>query len=210
IDTSKYLNQILEVDTAARTARVQPGIVLQQLNTRLRRHGLMFGPDPASVDRATIGGVIGNNASGSHSILYGMTSDHVVAATTFLSDGTEIGFHQLSLAEANARATRDGREGRLYRDLLGLRERYADAIARDFPRQWRRATGYSLRELVCDENINVAKLITSSEGSLAFGTEYTIGLVPIPKMTAMVILQFDDIVASMETVTTILECNPSA
>ncbi|MGA7668787.1 MAG: FAD-dependent oxidoreductase, partial [Nitrolancea sp.] len=77
IDTSKYLNQVLEVDTASRTARVQPGIVLQQLNAKLRRHNLMFGPDPASADRATIGGVVGNNASGSHSILYGMTADHV-------------------------------------------------------------------------------------------------------------------------------------
>ena len=210
IDTSKYLNQILEVDTTSQTARVQPGIVLQQLNTRLKRHGLMFGPDPASADRATIGGVIGNNASGSHSILYGMTSDHVVAASTILSDGSEIGFHQLTLAEAEARAHGDNREGRLYRDLLGLRERYATAIARDFPRQWRRATGYSLKELVRDETFNVAKLLASSEGSLAFGTEYTIGLVPVPKMTAMVILQFDDLVASMETVTTILECNPSA
>ncbi|HVX30079.1 MAG TPA: FAD-binding oxidoreductase, partial [Nitrolancea sp.] len=210
IDTSKYLNQILEVDTASQTARVQPGIVLQQLNTRLKRHGLMFGPDPASADRATIGGVIGNNASGSHSILYGMTSDHVVSASTILSDGSEIGFRQLTLAEAEARAQHDNREGRLYRDLLGLRERYAGAIARDFPRQWRRATGYSLKELVRDETFNVAKLLASSEGSLAFGTEYTIGLVPVPKMTAMVILQFDDLVASMETVTTILECNPSA
>ncbi|HEX7103894.1 MAG TPA: FAD-linked oxidase C-terminal domain-containing protein [Nitrolancea sp.] len=210
IDTSKYLNQILEVDTASKTARVQPGIVLQQLNTRLKRHGLMFGPDPASADRATIGGVIGNNASGSHSILYGMTSDHVISASTILSDGSEIGFHQQTLAEAEARAKLAGREGRLYGDLLGLRERYAGAIARDFPRQWRRATGYSLKELVRDETFNVAKLLASSEGSLAFGTEYTIGLVPVPKMTAMVILQFDDLVASMETVTTILECNPSA
>ncbi len=94
IDTSKYLNQILEVDTASRTARVQPGIVLQQLNAKLKRHNLMFGPDPASADRATIGGIVGNNSSGSHSILYGMTADHLQAASTILSDGTEIGFHR--------------------------------------------------------------------------------------------------------------------
>src|SRR5690606_1874342 len=77
VDTSKYLNQILEVDPSARVARVQPGIVLAQLTAKLARYGLMFGPDPASSDRATIGGVVGNNASGSHSILYGMTKDHV-------------------------------------------------------------------------------------------------------------------------------------
>ncbi len=210
IDTSKYLNQVLEVDTASRIARVQPGIVLQQLNAKLRRHNLMFGPDPASADRATIGGVVGNNASGSHSILYGMTADHVVAASTILSDGTEIGFHQLSADEFTSRASANTREGMLYRDLQDLRERYGDVIRRDFPKHWRRASGYSLPELLKTDGFNGAKLITSSEGTLAFGTEYTIGLVPVPMMTAMVILQFEDIVACMETVTTILECDPSA
>ena len=210
IDTSKYLNQVLEVDTASRTARVQPGIVLQQLNAKLKRHNLMFGPDPASADRATIGGVVGNNASGSHSILYGMTADHVLAASTILSDGFEIGFHRLSATDLNERAQSDTREGTLYRDLQSLRERYGPVIERDFPKHWRRASGYNLPELLRLDEFNGARLITSSEGTLAFGTEYTIGLVPVPTMTAMVILQFNDIVASMEVVTTILECEPSA
>ncbi len=210
IDTSKYLNQVLEVDTASRTARVQPGIVLQQLNAKLRRHNLMFGPDPASADRATIGGVVGNNASGSHSILYGMTADHIMAASTILSDGTEVNFHRLSSIELAERATAQTREGRLYRDLHDLRQRYGDVIERDFPKHWRRASGYNLPELLREDGFNGAQLITSSEGTLAFGTEYTIGLVPTPTMTAMVILQFDDIVSSMEVVTTILECEPSA
>jgi FAD/FMN-containing dehydrogenase/Fe-S oxidoreductase len=210
VDTSKYLNQILEVDTDAQTVRVQPGIVLQQLNTKLRRHGLMFGPDPASIDRATIGGVAGNNASGSHSILYGMTIDHVVASHSILSDGAEIGCGKITLDEAAARARLDSREGRLYRDLLGLREHYGEAIHRDFPRHWRRATGYSLKELIKDGTINVARLLVSSEGTLAFGTEYTLGLVPRPTKTALVLLQYDDLVRSMEAVPSILECAPSA
>ncbi len=210
IDTSKYLNQVLELDTASRTARVQPGIVLQQLNAKLRRHNLMFGPDPASADRATIGGVVGNNSSGSHSILYGMTSDHVIAASTILSDGTEVNFHRLSADDWSERTAAETREGKLYRDLRALRERYGDVIERDFPKHWRRASGYNLPELLREDDFNGARLVTSSEGTLAFGTEYTIGLVPTPTMTAMVILQFDDIVSSMEVVTTILECEPSA
>lgn len=210
VDSSKYLNQILEVDTASRTARVQPGLVLQQLNAKLKRHNLMFGPDPASADRATMGGIVGNNSSGSHSILYGMTADHVQAASTILSDGTEVAFHRLSARELAERSKADTREGKLYRDLSDLVERYGPVIERDFPKHWRRASGYNLPELLREDDFNGARLITSSEGTLAFGTEYTVGLVPIPTMTAMLILQFNDIVASMEVVSTILECEPSA
>ena len=148
IDTSKYLNQLLEVDPVARVARVQPGIVVNQLNAKLRKYGLMFGPDPASADRATIGGAIGNNASGSHSILYGMTSDHVIAAHGILSDGTEITFQEFKPDELAARAQLPTREGQLYRDLLALRDRYAEAIEREYPRHWRRASGYGLKELL--------------------------------------------------------------
>jgi len=210
VDTSKYLNQILEVDPSARVARVQPGIVLAQLNAKLARYGLMFGPDPASSDRATIGGVVGNNASGSHSILYGMTKDHVLAAHTFLSDGTELHFRALTPEEVAAKAAQDTREGRLYRDLLSLRERYGAAIERDFPRHWRRATGYSLPELLVEDGFNPARLLVSSEGTLAFGVEYTINLVPRPTRTALVLLQFDDLVRAMEATPVILECEPSA
>lgn len=209
IDTSKYLNQLLEVDPVARVARVQPGIVVNQLNAKLRKYGLMFGPDPASADRATIGGAIGNNASGSHSILYGMTADHVLAAHTILSDGTELIFQALRPDELAARAQLPTREGQLYRDLLALRDRYAEAIEREYPRHWRRASGYGLKELL-REDFNVARLLASSEGTLAFGLEYTLNLVPRPTRTALVLLQFDDLVRAMEATPLILECDPSA
>ncbi len=116
----------------------------------------------------------------------------------------------MSPAEFAARSQSHTREGTLYRDLLGLRERYGEVIERDFPKHWRRASGYNLPELLRQDEFNGGRLITSSEGTLAFGTEYTIGLVPVPTMTAMVILQFNDIVTSMDVVTTILECEPSA
>ncbi|MCX7623026.1 MAG: FAD-binding protein [Thermomicrobium sp.] len=209
IDFSKYLNQILDVDPAARLVRVQPGIVLAQLNAKLRRFGLMFGPDPASADRATIGGVIGNNASGSHSILYGMTADHVVEAHALLSDGSELTFRALSWDEVARRAQHESREGQLYRDLLRLRERYGEAIDREFPKHWRRASGYELPALLRPE-LNVARLLASSEGTLAVGMEYTLNLVPVPRLTGLVLLQFDDLVEAMEAVPTLLETGPSA
>ncbi|MBX6342588.1 MAG: FAD-binding oxidoreductase, partial [Thermomicrobiaceae bacterium] len=159
---------------------------------------------------ATIGGVVGNNASGSHSILYGMTADHVLAAHAFLSDGSELTFHALSPEELAAKTRLDSREGQLYRDLLGLRDRYREAIERDFPRHWRRATGYGLKELLREDGFNVARLLASSEGTLAFGAEYTINLVPRPTMTALVLLQFDDLVRAMEATPVILERSPSA
>jgi FAD/FMN-containing dehydrogenase/Fe-S oxidoreductase len=210
IDTSKYVNQLLEVDRENQRIRVQPGMVIQQLNGKLRKHGVMFGPDPASADRATVGGVIGNNASGSHSILYGMTSDHVVSAQTILADGTPLSFRHISMDEWRDKARRETREGQLYRDLLDLRERYKDAIERDYPRHWRRATGYSLKELVREDGINVAKLLASSEGTLAFGVEYEVGVVPRPTKTALALLQFDDLVKAMEATPIILQCEPSA
>ena len=209
IDFSKYLNELLEIDPSARLVRVQPGMVLAQLNARLRRYGLMFGPDPSSADRATIGGVIGNNASGSHSILYGMTADHLVEAHTLLSDGSELTFRPLPWEEVERRAASESREGQLYRELLRLRAEYGEAIARDYPKHWRRASGYGL-PILLEPQLNVARLLASSEGTLAVGLEYTLALVPVPRHTGLVLLQFDDLVAAMEAVPSLLETSPAA
>jgi FAD/FMN-containing dehydrogenase/Fe-S oxidoreductase len=210
IDTSKYMNQMLELDQSNRRVRVQPGMVLSTLNSKLKKHGLMFGPDPSSGDRATIGGVVGNNSAGAHSILYGMTKDHVNTAQVILSDGTPISFGEISLDDWKYKARLDTREGRLYRDLLDLRERHGEAIKRDYPRHWRRATGYNLPELIRDDGFNPARLLVSSEGSLTFGVEYEMGLVETPTRTALAVLQFDDLVDAMRATPTILECEPSA
>ncbi|TVR69981.1 MAG: FAD-binding oxidoreductase [Sphaerobacteraceae bacterium] len=210
IDTSKYMNQIVEFDADARRVRVQPGMVLATLNSKLKRHGVMFGPDPSSGDRATIGGVVGNNSAGAHSILYGMTKDHIISAQTILSDGTPLSLGELTIDQWKQKASFDTREGRLYRDLLNLRETYGEAIERDYPRHWRRATGYNLPELIREDGFNPARLISSSEGTLTFGVEYEMGLVETPSNTALAVLQFDDLVDAMRATTTILECEPSA
>jgi len=161
LDCSRYLDRIHEIDYQKRTAVVEPGVVLNQLNRELERYGLRFGPDPASAERATVGGSIANNATGSHSILYGMAADHLVAATVILADGSPAAFSTLTLEEARRRAGLDGPppgerpyasehklEADIYRAALEIREHYGDTIRRDWPRTWRCASGYNLHYLL--------------------------------------------------------------
>lgn len=205
IDFSKYLNNVLALDPEARTVTVQPGINLAWLNRQLAVHQLMFGPDPSSGDRATIGGVVGNNSSGAHSILYGMTVDHVQQLDVLLADGQQLTLNAGTVELAGQRS----RIGELMAQLLDFQERHSAVIERDFPRHWRRATGYSLDQFL-KADFNPARLVVSSEGTLATTLEATLGLVPTPRMTALALLQFDDLVESMAATTTILETNPSA
>lgn len=211
MDFSKYVNRILDLDVEGRTVTVEPGINVASLNSQLRASGLMFGPDPASAERATAGGVVGNNSTGSHSILYGMTGDNVMRAKAALVDGTVLDLGPMSPdAMAGLASIPDGR-GRLFTDLLAFRERYSGLIARDFPRHWRRATGYSLDQLIRpNDEFNPARLLVSSEGTLATLLEVTFNLYPRPTRTGLVLLQFDDLVESMAATPAILETDPSA
>jgi FAD/FMN-containing dehydrogenase/Fe-S oxidoreductase len=201
IDLSKYINQILEVNTEEKTVRVQSGMFLEQLNRELKQHGLMFGPDPSSARIATIGGVVGNNATGAHSILYGMAGDNVYACKLFLSKG-----ESLELRESTAENTVSNE---LLRNLSKFKEKYSEIIQNDFPRHWRRASGYSLNYFL-EKPFNPAKLLAGSEGTLGLATEFTLKLVPMPSHTGLVILHFDTMVSAMEAVPEILEMNPSA
>ena len=141
----------------------------------------MFGPDPASANRATAGGVVGNNSTGSHSILYGMTGDNVQAVKAATVDGAVLDLGPIAPAAMAGRASIDDAKGRLYSQLLAFRERYGGLIARDFPPHWRRATGYSLDQLLKpDAEFNPARLLVSSEGTLATLLEVTFRLVPRP------------------------------
>jgi FAD/FMN-containing dehydrogenase len=198
IDFSKYLNDVTEINPESKTARVQPGIYIEQLNRRLKPSGLMFGPDPSTVRIATAGGVVGNNATGAHSILYGMAGDNVEAAKILLN-GSTIELGALGEDALRARANEDGPAGRLFNNLAALREKYSEAIKRDFPKHWRRASGYSLNYFL-ESPFNPAKLLAGSEGTLGTVTEFTLTLVPRPAYTGLVILQFGSIIAAMETV----------
>lgn len=197
VDLSKYINQVVEVNVEEKTAQVQSGMYLEQLNSKLKQYGLMFGPDPSSAKIATIGGVVGNNATGAHSILYGMAGDNVEACKLFLNKG------ELAHLSANRN------ENPLYEKLYSLREKYSDKIKRDFPKHWRRASGYSLNYFL-DKGLNPAKLLAGAEGTLGLATEFTLNLVEKPKHTGLAILEFDSMVRAMEAVPIILERNPSA
>ena len=196
LDLSKYFNQILNINKEEKIVKVQAGVYLEQLNRGLKKYGLIFGPDPSSAKIATIGGVVGNNATGAHSILYGMAGDNVEACKLYLQDGEQIGLNKTGT-------------DRLSEKLQGLKEKYSDLIEKDFPKHWRRASGYSLNYLL-DEKFNPAKLLAGSEGTLGLATEFTLNLVERPKLTGLVVLQFKTIVSAMEAVPTILEESPSA
>jgi FAD/FMN-containing dehydrogenase/Fe-S oxidoreductase len=209
IDFSKYCNRVLDIDLEAATVTVETGSSLDLLNRQLKANGLMFGPDPSSSNRATIGGVIGNNSTGAHSILYGMTGDNLISARVTLAGGGTFELGPGTAEELTNLAAHTDARGRLLRNLLDFQERHSVTIARDFPPHWRRSTGYSLNELI-KPDFNPAKLVVSSEGTLATVLSATLKLVPVPKQTALVVLQFPELVAAMDATPGILECEPSA
>jgi FAD/FMN-containing dehydrogenase/Fe-S oxidoreductase len=147
LDCSRHLTSILEINPEARTATVEPGVILAALNRAASQHGLMFGPDPASAERATMGGVIGNNATGAHSILYGMTADHLLAADVILADGSRVSWnsHQSSVISDQSVGER---QAEIIRVIQEIRENYAEAIKQNYPKTWRNSAGYRLNYLL--------------------------------------------------------------
>jgi FAD/FMN-containing dehydrogenase len=228
LDCSRWLDKLVDIDPEARAATVEPGLVLSRLNAAAAKHGLIFGPDPASAERATLGGVIGNNATGAHSILYGMTADHLVSADVIQADGSlatwgveelpAIGDQQSAVAEA----------------AWKIREKYAEAIKSNYPRSWRNSAGYRLNYLlpwspsaprqwsdewslatghyppVKPDSINLASLLAGSEGTLAVIRRATVNLVPRPKYSILGVLAYDSIAEACDDVPRLLEFNPSA
>src|SRR6059036_3900516 len=138
LDYSRHMDQMLEVNAEELWARVQPGLVQDNLNDQVRSLGLQFGPDTSTSNRATLGGMLGNNSGGSHSIAYGLTVDHVLEVTALLADGTRVVFGEITPGEFEAATRRPGLEGQIYREVARIRETYRDEIRRRYPSQWRR------------------------------------------------------------------------
>jgi FAD/FMN-containing dehydrogenase/Fe-S oxidoreductase len=207
---SKYLTGILEVNAEERWARIQPGVVLDELNAHLRPWGLMFPPDVATSNRANVGGMIGNNSAGAHSILYGKTIDHVLELTVVLSSGEEVRARALTEGELAARLRGDGLEARVIRVLRDLAERHRDEIQARYPKIMRRVGGYNLDEFVKGQPFNLVKILVGSEGTLAATVEAKVNLVPRPKMTALAVVHFRTLLEALEATTEILPCGPSA
>jgi FAD/FMN-containing dehydrogenase/Fe-S oxidoreductase len=192
LDCSRHMRQILELDPQSLRARVQPGVVQDQLNRAAGKHGLMFGADTSTSNRATLGGMIGNNSSGTYSILYGTTVDHVCSLDVVLADATMARLEPVDEQERLRRAQADTLEGALYARLPELIESHRDVIARDQPTAWRQSGGYHLdRVLAGLPGLDLARFVVGSEGGLAIVTEAEVSLIERPRAQAMAVGHFN-------------------
>ena len=206
IDASRHVNRILGIDTAARTAVVEPGVVLTDLLAAARPHGLAFGADPSSASRATIGGMIANNACGAHSVAWGTTADNVRSLDLLLADGT-----RCTVAATGVRdelSHRPGREGELHRRLQAFVDEHELVIRRRFGRFTRQISGYALHRLLPENSYDVAGLLCGSEGGFAATLQATVTLTPLPPARVLCVLGFADSIASAECVEVVLAHSP--
>ncbi|MFI0464211.1 FAD-binding and (Fe-S)-binding domain-containing protein [Saccharopolyspora sp. 5N102] len=211
LDMSRHMNRILEIDPVARTALVEVGVVQDQLNQAAAAHGLMFGPDTSTSNRATIGGMIGNNSAGSGSLTYGMTIDHVRALDVVLADGSCTRFEPVDEAERARRASAETLEGRIYQALPGLVTANEDVIEAKMPAFWRRACGYRLDRLVGfgpEKPFDLAKFVVGAEGTLVIATRALVDLVPKPRRTVYAVGHFTDTASAISATTDALSCDP--
>jgi FAD/FMN-containing dehydrogenase/Fe-S oxidoreductase len=210
VDTSKHLTALIELNIAERWVRVEPGIVLDELNARLRPHGLRFAPDVSTASRATIGGMLANNSSGARSVIWGKTIDHVIEQEVVLSDGSVVTFGPLSETELAGKCLGDTLEARCYRTVAGLARQHRDEVARRFPKLLRRVGGYNLDEFTSGRPFNLARLIVGSEGTLGVVLSAKLNLVPLPEAKAVLAIQFEDLLDSLAATPLILRHGPSA
>jgi len=235
MDCSRHLNHILDLNPEERVAAVEPGVIMSELNKAAAVHKLQFGPDPASAERATMAGSIASNASGAHSILYGMTADHLISAEVILADGSLASFSEVDLAQAGRyRQDASSLEANIYAAVMRIREQYEPVIRKRWPRTWRRASGYNLNYLlpwtpssppewsaansqsglpyppIPPGKINLAPLLAGSEGTLAVIRRSTLRLVPLPRHTALGVLAYPSLDAACDAVPGLLDCKPSA
>ncbi len=212
VDASRHLNRVLEVDPVGRTAVVEPGVVLDDLNRALARHSLFFPVDVATASRATLGGMAANNSAGARSIRYGIMADHVRAIDAVLPDGVPIrvgarGVQTGPAPRADARAR--GRHSGLLDVVRGVRTREADELERRVPRVLRHVAGYNLHR-VTEAGDGLAELLVGSEGTLAFFTRLELALSPLPPCRGLAVCHFSTLHAALDAVRHIVSLKPSA
>ena len=205
LDTSRYLNEIRDLDPEARRVRVGPGVVQEDLNRAAHAHGLGFGPDTSTSNRATVGGMIGNNSSGSQSIVHGTTIDHVLELEVVLSDGSRATFGPVDDVERRAQGA--SLEAAIYRGLPEILRDHARAIAEDYPKHWRQSGGYRLDRLA--REFDLGKFVTGSEGTLVAISEATVRLVELPTATMFAVGHFDTLAGAIAATGTALDLQPS-
>jgi len=217
LDCSKQMDDVIAVDPEARTARVQPGVVQDDLDERLAEHGLKFAPDPASSNRATIGGGIGNNSTGAHSVRYGITDAYVESVRAVLADGTvaEFGEVVLDSPEWEETASGDGRVAALHRTVRRIVEDHQGEIEARYPDLKRTVSGYNLDRVVYETDggeraMNLAKLFAGAEGTLGVVVAATLSLVTVPAETAVAVYCYDDLLDAVGAVPRALDREASA
>jgi len=218
VDISKYLNKILEINQEEQYVRVQPGVIRDDLNVALKPFGLMFGPETSTANRAMIGGMIGNNSCGLHSIVWGDTRQNLLEVKGLLSNGQEVEFKEIPLAQIVEKSQLNSLEGVIYKGVSELvnNSKNIEAIEKGYPKKTltRRNTGYALDFLIPEEgkeNFNMCELIAGSEGTLLFVTEAKLKLLPLPpKQEALVCVHFNSLAESLLANIIILKHQPMA
>ncbi len=222
VDVSKYFTNILEVNQQERWVRLQPGVVLDELNLYLRDYGLFFGPETSTANRCMIGGMIGNNACGAHSLIYGSTREHLLSVKAILSDGSEVEFGELTTKEFFEKTNGDTLENRIYANIskILLNKENQEEIRREYPdlSVKRRNNGYAIDLLLETDPFtgngklfNFCKLIAGSEGTLAFVTEIKLDIVPLPPACkALICVHFTSLEDALKANLIALKHNPGA
>ena len=219
MDVSRYMDKILSLDEASKIAHVQPGVIRDTLNREAGKFDLLFGPDTATTNRCMIGGMIGNNSSGSFSIKYQTTREHILEVEAVLSDGSVAYFKPLTKEELEAKKKLDNLEGHIYRSMLKLMEQNRELIERSYPHKdiIRRNTGYALDKLVemqpfnpNGRKFNLCELLCGSEGTLAMTAAAKLNLVPKDSHKLVVVPQFESLDEAMKAAVHIVGYEPAA
>ncbi|HEX7962362.1 MAG TPA: FAD-binding oxidoreductase, partial [Terriglobales bacterium] len=208
LDFSKYMNQIIELNYQQKYARVQPGIVLDALRNAGEKHHLTFAPDPATHTHCTLGGMIGNNSCGVHSILGGKTVDNVYELDVLTHDGLRLRVGETSEQELESIIRQGGRRGEIYAGLRKLRDRYAELIRKRYPKIPRRVSGYNLDSLLPENKFNVAQALVGSEGTCVMVLEAKLRLVHSPPARTLVVLGYEDVYTAADHVPEIMKTGP--
>ena len=210
MDFSKYMRNVLEINAEEGWVRTQPGIILDELNQRLEDHGLHFAPDPSTSNRGNVGGALGNNSCGAHSIVWGKTVDHVRELRVVLSNGDKATLGHLDEGQIEAKLRGDGLEGEIYRKLFAIGEANRDEVLARYPKILRRVSGYNLDEFVGRSGFDMARFVVGSEGTLMTVTEAKLRIVPRPEFKGLGVLHFHELIESMEATVATLEMKPAA
>jgi FAD/FMN-containing dehydrogenase/Fe-S oxidoreductase len=207
VDVSRHMNRILEIDAEKRTAKVQPGVVLDDLNTQARALDLKFGPDPATHAWCTIGGMVGNNSCGTHGLYAGKTVDNVEELVVITYEGQRMVLGRCDDDEYLDLASNDGDAGRIIRELRTLRREFANDIKSGYPSISRRVSGYNLDQLLPENGFHLARAMVGTESTCALVTEITVSLSPWPRHRVLVVLGYDNIYEAADHVPELLRFN---